>query len=263
MFRLLKRFFAYFIDMMVILVIVQAISSITFINKNKDNYDREYNKYIDSYTEYYSFKLDLMNYYEDEKLSSKEYEKITEKYKDYKELVDEYYKDEKLSKKSYNKLISKLDRDYNKSYEKVYYKLEKYNIIYNIIYIIVVFLYFVLFNIITNGATLGKKLLRLRIVNNKDKEEKVSIFSYIIRCILLYQPLSYLTRVVLLKFLGVSDYYTVNSIIYNIHSYLEFIILTFVIVRLDGRGLHDLISNTRVIMLDKFGNEKEIKKLVK
>lgn len=262
MFRLLKRFFAYFIDMMVILVIVQAISSIPFLNKNKDNYINEYNKYLESYSEYYSFRLELMEYYKDEKLNSKEYKKLTEEYENYKGIVDEYYKDEKLTKKSYNKLINKLDSDYNKDYEKQYYKLEKYNISYNIIYIIVVFSYFVGFNVITNGATLGKKLLKLRIVNNKDKNDKVSVLSYIVRCILLYQPISYLFRLVTLNFLSVSDYYFVNNIVYNIHSYLEFIILTFMIVRLDGRGLHDIISNTKVIMLDKDGNEIENKKLV-
>ena len=126
MFNLLKRFFAYFIDMMVILVIVQAISSIPFLNKNKDNYINEYNKYLESYSEYYSFRLELMDCYEDEKLSSKEYKKLVKEHEDYKELVDEYYKEEKLPKKSYNKLINKLDSDYNKDYEKIYYKGYKY-----------------------------------------------------------------------------------------------------------------------------------------
>ena len=95
------------------------------------------------------------------------------------EELEKYYKDEKLTKKSYNKLINKLDSDYNKDYEKQYYKLEKYNISYNIIYIIVVFSYFVGFNVITNGATLGKKLLKLRIVCNSTKFLNIVCYIYL------------------------------------------------------------------------------------
>ena len=254
MFYLAKRFIAYLIDMMVIMIIVYTISSIPFINTNKEKYNEEYNKYLENYNEYYSFRLDLLEYYEDEELTTKEYKKLVKNSEFYQSILDKYYKDNKLSKKSYNKLIKEIDETYNKEYKKTYYKLEKYNLCYNISYTVVVLLYFVGFNILTNGATLGKKLLRLRIVSNKDNT-KVSVINYIIRCILLYQPIAYLTKLITINFLSVNDFYNLNSIVYNIHSCLEFIILTFMMVRLDKRGLHDILANTKVISLDKEGNE--------
>ena len=108
-------------------------------------------------------------------------------------------------------------------------------------------LYFVGFNVLTKGATLGKKLFRLRIVNNKNSNEDVSVLSYLLRALMLYQPIYYLARVVCVSFLGNGNYYDVINVIYSIHSYLEFAILTFVIVRLDGRGLHDILAGTRLI----------------
>ena len=63
MFRLLKRCLAYFIDMMVVLIIVQTITNISFINKNLDKYNEVYNDYLETTTEYTSFRLDLIKKY--------------------------------------------------------------------------------------------------------------------------------------------------------------------------------------------------------
>lgn len=260
MFRLFKRFLAYFIDMMVVLIIVQTITNIPFINKNLDKYNEVYNDYLETTNEYTSFRLDLVKKYEDKKLDEDEYEDLVKDNETYKSLVDKYYKDDKLISKNYDKLLKELDKDYNKNYKKIYYKLDKYSICYNISYLVVSLLYFVGFNMLTKGATLGKKLFRLRIVNNKDSNEKVSVLSYLLRALMLYQPIYYLARLVCISFMSSGNYYDVVNVIYSIHSYLEFAILTFMIVRLDGRGLHDLLSGTRVALFDRQGNEIEITK---
>lgn len=260
MFRLIKRFLAYFIDMMVVLIIVQTITSIPFINKDIDKYEDVYNDYLEVTNEYTSFRLDLAHKYEDEELTEEEYEELVSDNETYKSLVDKYYEDGELTSKNYDKLLSKLDTDYEKDYEKIYYKLDKYSICYNVSYLVVTLLYFVGFNVLTNGSTLGKKLVRLRIVNNKDASEKVSLVSYLIRFVMLYQPVYYLARLICINFLGSGNYYDVINVIYSVHSYLEFAILTFMIVRLDGRGLHDLASGTRVALFDRNGNEIESNK---
>lgn len=255
MFKLLRRFVAYFIDMMVILIIVQTIASIPFINKNMDKYSKEYDKYLDSSLEYSNFLMDLNESYKDKKLSNKEYDKLVEDNEEFKDLLDTYYKNDKLSNKNYDKLVKELNDNYLEEYKDVYYKLDKNSIVFNISYVIVTILYFVGFNLITDGVTLGKKLVRLKIVNNKDSSNKVNWISYLIRCFMLYQPIYYLSKVVFVNFLNISDYYTVTNTIYDVHSYLLFIILGFIAVRMDGRGLHDIFSNTRVIALDKTGKE--------
>ena len=255
MFKIFRRLLAYFIDMMVVLIIVQTISGIPFINKDLDKYNEVYDEYVEYFEEYGNFLVDLKDYYEDEELSNEEYDKLVSDNSSYKELVDKYYKDNKLSSKNYDKLISELDDIYLKDYKDIYYKIDKYSRFFNICYVVVTILYFVGFNIITNGVTLGKKLIKLRIVNSSDSNSKVSIVSYLLRCIMLYQVIYYLFKGVFVNVLGISNYYTVSNIIYDIHHYLTFIILTFVIVRNDGKGLHDIVCGTKVIEVDRNGNE--------
>lgn len=255
MLKLLRRFFAYFIDMMVILIIVQTITSIPFINRQINKYEDVYNNYLENTNQYTSFRLDLVESFDDKELTKKEYQELVKDNANYEELLNKYYKDDKLSKKNYDKLLKEIDNTYMKEYKSIYYKLDKYSIVNNISYLVVTLLYFVGFNIITGGVTLGKKLARLKIINNKDSNKKVSTISYLIRFIMLYQPIYYLVRLVGIKLLNIGNYYDIVNIVYSIHSYLEFMILALVIVRLDGRGLHDLASGTKVVSVELNGNE--------
>ena len=140
-------------------------------------------------------------------------------------------------------------------YKKDYYNVEKNSICYFIIYLIVTFSYFVGFNYYTKGQTLGKKLLRLRIVNSKEEQDKVSILNYFIRCLFLYQPLYYIVKLIGVFILSSNNYYQITSIVYDINYYLEFIIILTVMIRMDGRGLHDLASSTRIASYDRTGQE--------
>lgn len=250
MFKMIRRFLAYFIDMLVVLIIVQAIASLP-INKDLNKYNKAYDKYFDSFNNYSNFVVDLNKYYKDKKLDNDEYEDLIEDNLEFEEVVDKYYKNGKLNVKNYDKLIKEVDDEYLKVYKVDYYKVDKYSRLFNGVYFVVIILYFVGFNVITNGATLGKKLARLRIVNSKDNNEKVSVLSYFIRCVMLYQPLYYLFKTIFVSILDVSIYSDVSSIIYNFHLYLLLTIITFVIVRLDGKGLHDILAGTEVININK------------
>lgn len=256
MFKFLKRIVAYFIDMMVVLIIVQTISSIPLLNHNTEKYTKTYNEYLTKIEESSKFNIDLINSYKDNKLTTKEYQKIIKDNPKYEKLLKKYYKDDKLSKKNYNKLQKEYKETILKDYKKTYYKLDKYSIIYNISYVVVTILYFVFFNLITDGVTLGKKLTRLKIVNNNNKNKKIKWPTYLLRSIMLYQIIYYLAKVIFINILGINEYYTISNIIYDIHTYLLFIIIALITIRKDERGLHDIICETKVIETDKFGNEK-------
>ena len=148
-----------------------------------------------------------------------------------------------------------MDNHYLKIYKKLYSKVEKNSICYFIIYLITTIFYFVFFNYYTNGETLGKKIFHLKIVNNKDNNKKVSILSYIIRAIFLYQPIYYIIKLICVMTLNGNDYYSVTSIVYDIQYYLQFIIILTVMIKMDGRGLHDLLAGTRVASYNRKGEE--------
>lgn len=250
-----KRTIAYFIDIIVILLITQSLSGIPQINKQLDKYNKHYNEYIELYQNYTSFKVDLADEYEEKQLDNEDYLELIEEYPEYKEVLNKYYIDNKLTEKNYKKLNKEIDENYQKDYKKIYYQIEKNSILYFIIYLISTFLYFVGFNLYTNGQTLGKKLLRLKIVNAKDETKPVSALSYIIRTIILYQPIYYLAKLIGVFLLDMNSYFTLTTIFTEINYYTQLLVIAFVTIRLDGKGPHDLLAKTRVVLYDKNGNE--------
>lgn len=251
--KLIKRFLAYFIDLAVIMIIAQSISGVTFINRQLDDYNKYYDDYVEYVSNYAEFKSKLENYYDDKKITEKEYNKLSEKFVNYKDVLDKYYDDKDISKSEYNKIVKKVDADYQKQYKKYYYLVEKNSVCYFVVYIVAILAYFIGFNILTDGQTLGKKLLRLRVVSVKGG--KVAWWQYLLRTILLYQPIYYVARLFGIFLLEASGYYTLTSVFYNIQYYLEFLIIITLMIRRDGRGLHDLVASTKVVLIDREGNE--------
>lgn len=257
--KLFRRFIAYTIDMMVIILIAQSLSGIPQINKQLNNYNKYYNGYMELYELYASFKVDLTNDFKDKNLTEKEYNSLIENHEKYVDTLNEYYMDGKLTEKNYDKLNNKIDKEYNREYKKVYYKIEQNSVLYFVIYLVVVFTYFVGFNKYTNGQTLGKKLTKLRIINSKDENENVPVWSYVVRALILYQPIYYIIKLVGVSLMDMNMYYTITSFFYDIQYYLEMLIVIMVMVRIDGRGPHDLLARTRVVLYDRSGKEVQDK----
>ncbi len=255
--KILKRLGAYGIDMMVIMIITQCLSGIPILNHQLDNYNKYYQEYATTLKEYTEFKVELQNSFKDEKITEKEYLKITQKSETYKPIMEKYYADKKITKREFNKINKSIDNAYMKTYKKEYYNVEKNSICYFVIYLITTLAYFIGFNYYTSGQTLGKKVFRLRIVSSKEEAQKVSLLSYFIRALLLYQPLYYMVKLVGVFTLNSNNYYQVTSVFYDIQYYLEFIIILTVMIRMDGRGLHDLLASTRVASYNREGAEIE------
>ena len=223
-----NRVMAYFIDMLLVVVLATLISRISFINPNINNYNK-YNKlYSDINLEYQGYVADLQKYYGDNKISKKEYDKI----------------------------VTETNKSYMKQNKMVYYNLNKYSLVYNIIVLVLLVIYFVGFNIITKGQTLGKKLLNLQLVSVDDKE--VSILGYIIRFLILYFPIYYLVVIIGPICLNVNSFYSLALVFSNIKNYFNVIIFASIMFRNDNRGLHDLVAKTKVIDT-KVKKEDEVK----
>lgn len=257
--KLFKRVLAYVVDLMVVLIITQSLSGIPQINPQIDKYNKYYDDYMTLFEDWTLFKGDLVKYFDDKELSEEEYNKLVDKHDNYVEVLNTYYKDNKLTKGNYDKLIDKIDNNYKNEYKDIYYKIEKNSILYFVLYLVTIFGYFVLFAKYTGGQTLGKKLMRLKIVNNKDEKVSVPIWKYCLRALILYQPIYYIVKLIGVNFMVVDMYYDVTSIVYNIQGYLEMLIIVMVMMRLDGRGPQDLIAGTKVVLYDREGNYLEDK----
>lgn len=247
---ILNRVFAYAVDLLILLLVSSILTNISFLNPQLKNYNKYYGQLSDYAKEYNSFVSDLEKYYKDGELSEENYTKLIENHKKYEENLSKYYEDSKLSKKEYKKLESEVEKDYQKKYEDLAYKIAKNSSISSAIYIIVTILYFGIFNLITDGQTLGKKLFKLKIVSSVSDDSKPNIVSYLIRSVLLYNTIYYLVSLIGIYTLNKENYYLITNIVYQIQYYIQIIIICMVMLRTDGRGLHDILAKTKVISIN-------------
>lgn len=115
----------------------------------------------------------------------------------------------------------------------------------NIIMIGVTFLYFGVIGFICNGQTLGKKILKIRIVPAKGNNLNPALF--ILRTIIICNIATRTIMIIVTNYCGPTTWYAISNVINNIQSILTFIVVGFILFRDDERGLHDLLCNTKVV----------------
>ena len=166
-------------------------------------------------------------------------DKYNEVYDKYTEEVKKYQNDE-----------IKQD-EFMEEYKTYNYELQKESLYTDIIFISVYLLYFVGFNYITKGVTLGKKIMKLKIVTNDEKKSNPSIIKYLIRSLIAYSLIFKIILRICICFMDVSTYHTVYNIMYYLQNIVETAIMVMVVIRIDGRGLHDMIAKTVVVSCDE------------
>ena len=116
----------------------------------------------------------------------------------------------------------------------------------NIITITVVILYFIVLQTYNNGQTLGKRLMRIKVMKNNNKD--LTMNDMISRNLFTNSILADILIVTITLF-GKSAYFYGSTIV-RLLQYL-FILITFfmIIIRKDGRGLPDMIAKTKVVSL--------------
>lgn len=137
-----------------------------------------------------------------------------------------------------------IDEYKNENY-KLIYKLQKENITVNIVTITLYIGYFVVFATLNKGQTLGKKLLKIRVVNKNN--DKPSIWNMLVRSLFIYNIISILFSTVAVKFLNINTFTYIYTTLRYIECFVIIISFFMVIYKKDGRGLHDMIAGTSVI----------------
>ena len=126
------------------------------------------------------------------------------------------------------------------------YDMAYQSVAYVIIEVSFAVCYFVIFQCKNNGQTFGKKLMRVRVVSIDSRE--LTMNQYLYRSFLLQSvALNLLSLIGVLIFHG--SLYGAFSFGLGLLQYVVWII-TFVMIlyRKDGRGIHDVIAGTRVVM---------------
>lgn len=149
--------------------------------------------------------------------------------------VMEDYLDKKITPETY------LSRSSDISYD-----LSKEIGLKTIITIGIYILYFIVYQFYNNGKTLGKKLMKIRIVSDNDKGE-LSMNQIAVRSLIINSILVNLITLSVTIF-GTKDVYFITSMVMQVlDMILMFTIAIMILSREDKRGLHDIITHTKVI----------------
>ena len=135
---------------------------------------------------------------------------------------------------------------YIEEYKDVLYNNNKDNKVETAVSFLLTIGYFVVFQYMNNGQTLGKKMLKIRVVDNNTNKSP-TVLKGLVRTVIVFNIVSSFASLVLINYLSKSAYISTYITISEIEYLLITMSIIFIIFRKDGRGIHDLISNTKVI----------------
>lgn len=153
---------------------------------------------------------------------------------------------------SYKALIAESENTNNsqtvKQATNVMYDLNKYSVSTSIINVVVMVLYFGLFQYYNKGQTIGKKLMKIKVVSNDGKKLKLS--QVIIRMLIINSVLTSVILICLISFASKGLYISISKYINMIDATLVSASIIMIMFKNDGRGLHDLLANTKVVYVN-------------
>ena len=250
--KFFKRLAAYVVDIFIINILATLVASISFINPQYALYTADYETYLELYNQRVEVMDDIDSAYGDQVISTEELDNLKNDYTYFGTEFDVLNDKTEVTQEDIDGLKESITNSYNDQFYDINYSLEKNMIIYNVIYIVMIIIYFGLLPIFTNGQTIGKRLLRLKVVTKDGKD--AGFVRYTVRSLILYQSVFTISQMILVGTLSVDNYYTAIDFVTIARDLVYYVILFMVMVRIDGRGLHDFIAGTKVVMLDREGN---------
>ena len=160
------------------------------------------------------------------------------------------YKDKyKDAYEKYNEVVQKSTEDEKNDYKneiiELNYEVYKYRTYRSMFSATALILYFGVLPLVMNGQTLGKKIMKLRVVSNNEK--KLNFWKYLIRIVILNNIWLSLINVGAVYVVSGVKFYYVTYVISMLSSLIYMLNLIMVMFRKDNRGLHDMVAGTKVI----------------
>ena len=125
------------------------------------------------------------------------------------------------------------------------YTMTKLGVNITIINLVVGAIYFVGFQYLNKGQTLGKKMLKIRMVD--DNNERPKLYQVLIHSVIINSLLTTTISVITLLCLSKATYLNISEVVQIIDMGLLFGSFGCMIVRKDGKGIHNILAHTNVI----------------
>lgn len=127
------------------------------------------------------------------------------------------------------------------------YHLNRANGITSFVSVFLSILYFVVYQFYANGQTLGKKLMKIRVVNNDG--EKLTLNSIIFRALIINSIFADMLLLAIITF-STENTYLYGASLVGVLDYFLIIVCGFMVMfSKSGRGLHDFIGHTKVVRI--------------
>ena len=151
------------------------------------------------------------------------------------------------------------ETEYLEKFNDISYIVNKESVQVSIVSVVLSTIYFVVLAYYMNGQTFGKKIMKIQVVSANSK--KLTMNNYLIRSLIVDSILMNAISIIAILFLEKSSYLKVYDVTSTIFGAIYVVIFAMILFRQDGRGLHDLLANTKVISLNdkKVLNEEKIK----
>lgn len=153
------------------------------------------------------------------------------------------------------------DEEYLQKANDISYVISKETVAISIVTIVLTTIYFVVVAYYMNGQTPGKKIMKLQVVSTNEK--KLTINNFLIRSLIIDSILLNIISVVTILFMTKSLYLQIYDITTTIFGAIYIVTFAMILFREDGRGLHDIISKTKVISIENENNSVANTKVVK
>lgn len=131
------------------------------------------------------------------------------------------------------------------------YDIYKYRVYSNVISIGTLILYFGVVQLVLEGQTLGKKIMNIKVISNKDK--KLNIGNYLLRIVILNNIIFTVLSMIGVSIFKIKNFYYFIYYLSLIQNAVYMLNILMVVLKKDNRGLHDMVAGTRVIDLKETG----------
>ena len=145
-----------------------------------------------------------------------------------------------------NKYLSQeiTSSDYLGQMAEINYDLQKSSVLSNTIYVIILIGYFGVFQFWNNGQTLGKKIMKIKVVENDKRPSFMAIF---VRSFIINQIFVNILSILLVFTIKDYAYYIATIIISLVNMLIILVSALMILYRKDKVGFHDMVSHTRVV----------------
>ncbi|MEG1506074.1 MAG: RDD family protein [Bacilli bacterium] len=158
----------------------------------------------------------------------------------YQKTYDEY--EEIIGKTSMDELV-----DFSKSdeYNELAFKIDLYSKSNLVIIFVVYLLYFGVFQKFNKGKTIGKNIMKIKVVD--ENGENPSLFTFLLRTFILFGLYSNVLYLIFINTMNANDYMMYKGIVSSLVVIVFYTSALLILFKKDGKGIHEYLTKTKVI----------------